>query len=58
MGGAAMIASVAGIQVAVETPADTQPVPPAGRLMYHQVPSLFFPVTVTMVPAARLSTDP
>ena len=53
-----MIASVAGIQAAVETLADTQPVPPAGRLIYHQVESLFFPITVAVDPVAKLSTDP
>jgi hypothetical protein len=58
VGGAGMIASEAGIHAAVETLADTQPFPPAGRLIYHQVESLFFPITVAVVPVAKLSTDP
>ena len=57
-GGAAMIASEAGMQTAVETLADTQPFPPAGRLIYHHVESLFFPTTVAVAPVAKLSTDP
>jgi hypothetical protein len=57
-GGAGTIASESGIQAAVETLAATQPFPPAGRLIYHQVESLFFPITVAVAPVAKLSTDP
>ena len=56
VGGAAMEASVAGIQSAeVTEPAihAKPPLPPANS-MYHHVPSKFFPATVAVPPCGML----